>query len=156
MNPTHPLETLLREAVQRRDPNHALAAIPYASFLNVSVRLQGEACLVRMGFTPAHIGNPDIPALHGGTVGALLECTSLTEMMWQRAMSPDTEEEARYTLPRIVNLSVDYMRSGKPEDTYSVAQVTRMGRRMASLHVEAWQSERNKPIATGVVHLQLS
>ena len=56
------------------DPALLLAAVPYASFLGLSFQnIDGER-LVRMPFADHLVGDSGIPALHGGTLGALI-CT---------------------------------------------------------------------------------
>jgi acyl-coenzyme A thioesterase PaaI-like protein len=42
---------------------------------------------------------------------------------------------------------MQYLRSGKPHDTYARAVINRAGRRIASVTVEAWQEARDSPIA---------
>ena len=49
--------------------------------------------------------------------------------------------------PRPIDVTVDYLRSGRPVDTYARAQIKRLGRRVANVHVEAWQEARDRPIA---------
>ena len=51
-------------------------------------------------------------------------------------------------LPKTITLTVDYLRSGRPVDTHARAFVTRQGRRVTNVRVEAWQDDRGKPIAT--------
>ena len=55
-------------------------------------------------------------------------------------------------LPKTIDFSVDYLRSGLPRDAYARARVTRSGRRYASVHVECWQDNRAKPIAMATGH----
>ena len=50
-------------------------------------------------------------------------------------------------LAKPVDVTVEYMRSGRPVDTYARASIKRMGRRVANVHVEAWQDARGAPIA---------
>ena len=38
---------------------------------------------------------------------------------------------------------VDYLRSGRPVDTHARAIVTRQGRRVTNVRVEAWQEDRD-------------
>ncbi len=51
-------------------------------------------------------------------------------------------------LPKTIDFTVDYLRSGLPRDAYARARVNRSGgRRYASVHVEAWQDNRTRLIA---------
>ena len=80
-----------------------------------------------------HTSNLNLPALHGGVIGALLEITAVTQLLF------DTSCER---LPKTIDLSVDYLRSGRPQPTYGRAIVTRHGRRVANVRSEIWQLQR--------------
>jgi acyl-coenzyme A thioesterase PaaI-like protein len=99
--------------------------------------------LATMRFSERIIGNPAIPALHGGTLGALLESTAIFELLWQ---------SATVVLPKTINVTVEYLRSAAPVDTFCRALVTRHGRRVANVRAEAWQEDRNRPVATASAH----
>jgi acyl-coenzyme A thioesterase PaaI-like protein len=62
------------------------------------------------------------------------------------------KELGTISLPKTIDFSVDYLRSGLPRDAYARATVNRAGRRYASVHVEAWQDNRNKLFAQGTGH----
>ena len=118
-------------------PGDLFALIPYAAFLGLHSEVTGGELYGVMPFAEHLVGNPTIPALHGGTLGAFLELTAIAEL-------------ARRTdgrLPRTVGVTVEYLRSGRPRDTYARAEVKRLGRRIANVAVEAWQDDRAKPIA---------
>ena len=55
-------------------------------------------------------------------------------------------------LPRTIDITVDYLRAGLPRDAYARGRVNRMGRRYASVHVEAWQDNRARPFAQATGH----
>ena len=55
-------------------------------------------------------------------------------------------------LPKTIDFTVDYLRSGLPRDAYARARVNRSGRRYASVHVEAWQDNRSRLFAQGTGH----
>jgi uncharacterized protein (TIGR00369 family) len=117
----------------------AIARIPYARFLGIAAELKGDELTLVMPFSDHLIGNPLLPALHGGVVGALMEVTALTQL----AIASRSE-----TFPKTIDISIDYLRSGRPLDTYARARVVRIGRRIANVQAEAWQNERAQPIAT--------
>lgn len=116
----------------------ALARIPYASFLGVRAELWGDELTLVMPYGEHLIGNPLLPALHGGVVGALMELTALTQL----AIASKTEK-----FPKTIDIGVDYLRSGKALDTYARARVVKIGRRVANVQAEAWQQQRSHPIA---------
>ncbi len=86
------------------------------------------------------IGNTFLPAIHGGTLGAMLEMAAIFHLLWE------TETE---TVPKIVNITVDYLRSARPVDVIACAKVTKQGRRMVNVYAEAWQDDRAKPVGHG-------
>ena len=116
----------------------ALARIPYAGFLGVRAELKGDELTLILPYSEHLVGNPLLPALHGGVVGALMELTAITQL----AIASKSE-----TFVKTIDIGVDYLRSGKPIDTYARARVIKIGRRIANVQAEAWQNERNQPIA---------
>jgi acyl-coenzyme A thioesterase PaaI-like protein len=58
-------------------------------------------------------------------------------------------------VPKTINITVEYLRSGKPQDTFARCEITRQGRRVANVRVVAWQEDRAKPIAAATAHLLL-
>ena len=121
--------------------------VPYAGFLGLSIEQQGTEFITTMAYDDSLIGNRDLPALHGGTLSALLEMTSLFQIACE--LEPEV-------MPKIVTITVDYMRSGGPRDTQAVATATRVGRRVVNMRAIAWQESRDKPIATANVNFLLA
>lgn len=130
---------LLRQVRQSGDYRLLTEAIPYTRFLGIGVENTTGEVLCRMRYAPMLIGNSTIPALHGGTLGALLESTAIFELL----LRTQTER-----VPKIITITVDFLRSGRPQDTLAKATITRLGRRVANLQVQAWQEDRGKPIAS--------
>jgi uncharacterized protein (TIGR00369 family) len=116
----------------------ALSRIPYAGFLGVRAELKGDELTLVMPFSEHLVGNPLLPALHGGVVGALMELTAILQL----AISSKSEK-----YPKTIDIGVDYLRSGKPLDTYARAEVVKIGRRIANVQARAWQGQRDRPIA---------
>ncbi|WP_204113809.1 PaaI family thioesterase [Shimia biformata] len=148
---------------QRRDAAlHALVhGVPYIQFLGVEFDRRGDELTAVMPFDEKLIGNPLIPALHGGATAAFLEITAIIGLSWSYLWDDiesgeiDTDELAIGHLPRLpktIDFTVDYLRSGLPRDAYARAKVNRSGRRYASVHVEAWQDQRGKLFAQGTGH----
>ena len=54
-----------------------------------------------------------------------------------------------------VTLTVQYLRSGKPVDTFVVAKVLKSGRRVSTVFVSAFQEDEAHPIATATVVLKM-
>jgi acyl-coenzyme A thioesterase PaaI-like protein len=136
----------LRAARERGDPGPLIAAVPYARFLGFSVVAREGEMLGVMRYSDALIGNPMLPALHGGTLCALLESTAIFEICWGVAL---------VGLPKTITMTVDYLRSGRPVDTFAKGRICRQGRRVVNVHVEAWQEDRTRPIAAALGHFLL-
>ena len=147
---------------QRRDA--ALTAltegVPYARWLGIRFDRRGDELTALLPFDDRLIGNPMAPALHGGVTAAFLELTAVIELawssLWREVESGALDARALDPLPRIpktIDLTVDYLRSGLPRDAYARARVNRSGRRYASVHVEAWQDNKARLFAQASVHL---
>lgn len=118
--------------------------IPYARFLGMQFERDEHGLLVKMDFSERLIGNPAVPAIHGGAIGSMLETAAILEALWSWEVT---------TVPKTINLTVDYLRPARPETTWARARVTKRGRRVMNLHVEAWQTPAEKLTATALVHL---
>jgi uncharacterized protein (TIGR00369 family) len=123
-----------------------LASIPYAQFLGVRAELAGDEMTLVMPFSERLIGNVHLPALHGGVVGSFLEMTALAQL----SISVGLARQARP-----IDVTVEYLRSGRPVTSFARAQIKRVGRRVANVHVEAWQESRARPIAALHGHFSL-
>ncbi|MFE8604094.1 PaaI family thioesterase [Archangium violaceum] len=138
-SPSLRIANILRQ-VRLTGEYHLLAeAIPYARFLGIGVENTTGEVLCRMRYAPMLIGNSSIPALHGGTLGGLLESAAIFELL----LRTQTDR-----VPKIISITVDFLRSGRPQDTLAKATITRLGRRVANLQVQAWQEDRSRPIAS--------
>jgi uncharacterized protein (TIGR00369 family) len=126
--------------------NAMLARIPYAQFLGVRAELAGDEMTLIMPFAERLVGNVRLPALHGGVVGAFMEMTALAQL----SISVGLARQARP-----IDVTVEYLRSGRPVTSFARAQIKRVGRRVANVHVEAWQEARARPIAALHGHFTL-
>jgi acyl-coenzyme A thioesterase PaaI-like protein len=140
-------EGLLRSLVE---------GVPYISFLGVRFDRRGDELTSVLPFSESLIGNPRLPALHGGATAAFLEITALIELawstLWDGVEAEGTLPEGPLKLPKTIDFTVDYLRSGLPRDAYARARVNRSGRRYASVHVEAWQDNRSRLFAQATGH----
>lgn len=148
---------------QRRDAAlKALAgAVPYIRFLGIEFERRGDELTGILPFREVLIGNPLLPALHGGATAAFLEVTAVMTLNWSylwddlEAGKLDLEACAPSDLPRLpktVDFTVDYLRTGLPRDAYARARITRAGRRYASVQVEAWQDNKDRLYAQAMGH----
>jgi acyl-coenzyme A thioesterase PaaI-like protein len=148
---------------QRRDGALAalVGAVPYIGFLGIRFERRGDELTAVLPFDERLIGNPFLPALHGGATSAFLELTAIIELSWSvlweemesGQLDPrklDADHLPR--LPKTIDFTVDYLRSGLPRDAYARARINRSGRRYASVHVEAWQDNRARLFAQATGH----
>ena len=148
---------------ERRDTALAklMAQVPYATWLGIDFERKGDELTATLPFSEKVIGNPTLPAIHGGVTAAFLEATAMIELAWSMlwdeiengrldaaALTPETMPR----LPKTIDITVDYLRPGLPRDAYARARVVRSGRRYASVQVEAWQDNRDRPFAAASGH----
>jgi uncharacterized protein (TIGR00369 family) len=136
----------LRIVREKGDFGPLCAAIPYAGFLGLSLALDSGSVLGSMRFSDRNVGNPVVGALHGGTLGALLEFTAVGHLLY-------AVESAG--VPKTINLTVEYLRSAGLVDTHARCQVLRLGRRVAVVRVSAFQADPERPVATATAHFLL-
>ena len=129
---------------------------PYHRFIGVGFTRMGDELTGRLAYSDHLIGNPAIPALHGGVTGALLEITALMQLawddLWRRMEAGEAAAEAPPRLPKTIDLTIDYLRSGRPRDVFARATVLKAGRRVSNVRIEAWQDARGRPIAAAHGH----
>mgnify|MGYP005988905541 CR=1 FL=1 len=148
---------------ERRDAalSALVTSLPYVQFLGVEFERRGDELTAIMPYKEVLVGNPMLPALHGGAVAAFLEISAIIELSWSGLWSDvetgeisvdDLTSGQAITLPKTIDFSVDYLRSGLPRDAYARARVNRSGRRYASVHVEAWQDNKSRLFAQATGH----
>lgn len=131
-----------------------VSAVPYIRYMGFRFDLEDETLRTIMPFRKDLIGNPMLPALHGGATAAFLETTAIVEV--SRSMISDTNtspgDALARRLPKTIDVSVDYLRPGLPQDAYARASINRAGRRYASVRVDAWQESQDRLFAQATVH----
>ncbi len=117
-----------------------LNAIPYARFLGVDLERVDGALQCLLPFREEIVGNPILPAVHGGVIGAFLELTAILRLV---------DESGTNKVPKPINFAIDYLRSAGPATTRARADIFKLGRRIAVVHVLAWQDDPARPVASG-------
>jgi uncharacterized protein (TIGR00369 family) len=141
---------LLRQASsagQSPDPQDLLTAIPFCRHLGLRAEIVDGGLVLVMPFQPHLVGNPILPALHGGVIGAFLETVAIAQVI---------RELGGAKLPKPIDISIDYLRSGRAVDTRARAHIAKLGRRVVNVHAELWQDDAAKPIATLRGHFLLA
>ena len=138
-----------------------VGTVPFIDFLGLQFDRRGDELTAIFPFAEKFIGNPVLPALHGGATAAFLEVTAVVGLawaiLWEEIESGefDVQSVAPDTLPRLpktIDFTVDYLRTGLPRDAYARATISRSGRRYASVHVAAWQDHHDKHFAQATGH----
>ena len=99
-----------------------------------------------MPFSTKIIGNPMLPAIHGGMTGAFLETTAIVGV---------TRELGVSVRPKPIGLTINYLRSGRALDSYANVSIVKQGRRVVAFEAQAWQDDPAKPIASAFGHFML-
>jgi acyl-coenzyme A thioesterase PaaI-like protein len=123
-----------------------LKKVPYAVFLGIRAELHDGEILFILPGDKKLIGNPSLPALHGGVVGAFMEQAAAFHLI---------AKMAKPVLPKIINFSLDYLRPARLCDTYAQCKLTRQGRFIANITVSAWQQQSDQPNAIARAHFLL-
>src|SRR5246127_4768772 len=125
------------------DPTGPFASSPFARFLGIRM---GEDGGLMMPFSQKIIGNPILPAIHGGMTGAFLETAAILGV---------TRELGVVAPPKPIGLTINYLRSGRALDSNAALSIVKQGGRMAAFEAQAWQDARTKPIASAFGHFKL-
>jgi uncharacterized protein (TIGR00369 family) len=125
------------------DASGPFAKSPFARCLGI--RLAGDGVL-QMPFSPRLIGNPVLPAIHGGITGAFLETAAIVGL---------TRELDVATRPKPIGLTINYLRSGRALDSFANVSIVKQGQRIVAFQAQAWQDDATKPIATAFGHFML-
>jgi len=126
-------------------PLHAL--IPYARKIGLEAATDATGLLVALRFNESNIGNSALRAIHGGVVGALLEHAAILHLMVETDVT---------VVPKIINLSIDYLRPCLAADTFARGTVLKQGKRVANVRMMAWQDSPERPVAAGHAHFLLT
>jgi len=129
---------LIAEAKASGDVQRLIDIIPYHAYLGIRAREENGAVITTLPENEKIIGNPVLPAIHGGVVGAFLETTAIFHLLW-------TGQTLH--VPKTITITVDYLRSAAVRDTYAKAQITKLGSRVANVRARAWQDDPERPVA---------
>lgn len=121
--------------------DHPLHLPPYARAMGMEIdRIEDGVPVIGMDYTERAVGRPGY--LHGGAIGGMLEMAAFT------ALRAELDRTGAAMRIKPVNISIEYLRGGVDHRTYAMGRVTRAGRRVANVRVEAWQADRDKPVAS--------
>ncbi|WP_407291026.1 PaaI family thioesterase [Stutzerimonas zhaodongensis] len=141
------LDALVSEAHASNDYDALLKAVPYARLIGIECLRLGDEMVFRLPKNQDNIGNPTLPAIHGGVIAGFMEHAAMLHLLMFMG-SPH--------LPKIIDFSIDYLRAGHYRDTFAACQVWRQGRRVANVSITAWQTNQAEPIATARCHFKIN
>jgi acyl-coenzyme A thioesterase PaaI-like protein len=121
--------------------------IPYARAIGLEAAIDEYGLLTVLRFQPNNIGNAILRAIHGGVVGAVLEHAAILHLLYEAKPA---------TIPKIVNLSVDFLRPSLATDIFARGRIVKQGQRIANVRVEAWQKDPSRPVAAAHAHFLVS
>jgi len=122
---------------------------PYARALGIAVCDEDAAAPVLcLDFSDAVQGRPG--ALHGGAISGLLETAGYA------LLRRELEQAGEPAKMKPINLTVQFLASGKPRRTFARARIVKLGRRTANLSIEAWQDDPDRPIASAVLNVMIA
>lgn len=140
------LKLNLMSARQQLSPQKILDLIPYSSFIGVQAKFDGSEVIYWLDRRPSNIGNPSLPAIHGGVIGGFLELSASIEILYSLDVA---------SIPKVVDFSLDYLRPGRYKTIYAACTVLRQGKNLVNVAATAWQDDASKPIATARCHFLL-
>ena len=147
MSNLFPLNEALMKARDNRDYSAITQSLPYARKIGMRCQSLGDDALFILPANETNVGNPMLPAIHGGVIGGFMEMSAAMHLMLFM-------DEPRP--PKIIDFSLDYLRSAKLKDTFAVCEVLRQGARVANVSITAWQSRREIPVAKARAHFKLA
>lgn len=117
-------------------------AIPFNKLLGLRcLEVADGLARVELPFRPELVGNPEIPALHGGAISSTLDTTGGLAV-WSQA-GPDDRVST-------IDLRVDFLRPGRGESVIALAEVVRVGNRVGVAELRAFHpGAEDRPIAAG-------
>ena len=128
------------------DLNALLAHSPFARYLAIEAKIDRGGVLAILPARANLVGNVLLPALHGGAVAAFLEISCLLQLAYETGATAPA---------RTIDISVEYLRPARPEATFARAKIRRIGRRVATVHAEAWQRDEATPVCLVQCHFRL-
>ena len=157
------------DSLRKKILNSLVKGIPFCQTLGIQVDYLGNEITAHLPFNKEFVGNPAIPALHGGVIGSFLEITAIIQLSWTSFLETEgrelfdkaevdlkMDESIVRELPKTIDVTIDYLHSGLPLESFARASVDRIGRRYASVSARSWQTDPSKPFAKASGHFLVS
>jgi uncharacterized protein (TIGR00369 family) len=115
---------------------------PFHRYLGLELEDLGEGrAVVRMPHKEELVGNPQIPAIHGGILAALVDLTGGTATFHETGVPTPT-----------IDLQIDYVRPAVAEEGrahVAEAEIVNLGSTVAFVEVEVRDDDEGKVVAKG-------
>jgi uncharacterized protein (TIGR00369 family) len=109
--------------------------VPFNKWLGMKVEhMDRGRVTISIPWRPEIVGDPTVPALHGGVIGAVADATGGIAV-WTMVDNPATRIST-------VDMRVDYLRPGKQETLVADAHVIRFGARLGWADVRLYHPEK--------------
>lgn len=95
------LNALVREAHEKNDYDSLLSLIPYAKLIGIECLRLGDDMVFRLPANKDTIGNPILPAIHGGVIAGFMEHSAMLHLLMFMGIPH---------MPKIIDFSIDYLR----------------------------------------------
>ncbi len=124
-----------------------LEQVPYAAHIGMTLISKGDDIQFCLPARESNLGNPALPALHGGVIAGFMEHSAIISLL---------RNLGEVKIPKTIDFSIDYLRTGKHQETFADCIITRQGRRVANVQINCWQDKKENVIATARAHFLLS
>lgn len=141
-----PIAEQVKIAIEKKDYIALIGLVPYARLIGMTCLSLGEEVVFELPALEDNIGNPTLPAIHGGVIGGFMENAAIVYVLAKLELGK---------IPKVVDFSLDYLRPGRFQATYATCSVVRQGRKVVNVSVTAWQNRRDEPVANARTHLLL-
>lgn len=137
---------IIAQARANRDYDKVVQIMPYARLIGMSCIPIGKSLIFKLPPNEDNIGNPTLPALHGGMIAGFMEMSAgLFVLLTQKTTK----------MPKVVDIGIDYLSPGRLQESYAECRVIRHGKKIVNVSTIAWQETKKTPIATARVNLLL-
>lgn len=122
--------------------------LPFARSLGIIITTDASdgRLSTRLPYAASVVGNPKVPALHGGALASLMQISATAELIRATGAAKP---------PRMFSITAEYLRSAALEDTIGTAVVVSRSRRFANLRVELRQPSSERVVAAATVQFRL-
>ena len=139
-------KNMILEAKKEHDPSIMSSYFPFTQKTGIKFFIDKKGFCCKLKYSNLLIGNPISNTLHGGAIAALLQNSGQFHLIWNRDI---------LEIPKIINISINYLRKGKNVDTFARAFIKNNGRRVVYIEVLAWNEDEAQPIANAQINFLL-